>query len=130
VIAYLIYRGFVRIDLAAFFRWTGLFLVLVAAGVLAYGIGDLQEAGLLPGWGQPAFSLAHLIPATSWYGVLLAGVFNFTPEPTWAQFIAWFAYIVVTSTVFLRLSRRAPRRAPAADPVLPRGTPDAAERVA
>jgi hypothetical protein len=36
----------------------------------------------------------------------------------------------VTSTVFLRLSRRAPRRAPAADPVLPRGTPDAAERVA
>jgi high-affinity iron transporter len=130
VIAYLIYRGFVRIDLAAFFRWTGLFLVLVAAGVLAYGIGDLQEAGLIPGWGQSAFSLAHLIPATSWYGVLLAGVFNFTPEPTWAQFIAWFAYIVVTSTVFLRLSRRAPRRAPAADPVLPRGTPDAAERVA
>jgi high-affinity iron transporter len=130
VIAYLIYRGFVRIDLAAFFRWTGLFLVLVAAGVLAYGIGDLQEAGLIPGWGQSAFSLAHLIPTTSWYGVLLAGVFNFTPEPTWAQFIAWFAYIVVTSTVFLRLSRRAPRRAPTADPVLPRGTPDAAERVA
>jgi high-affinity iron transporter len=98
--------------------------------VLAYGVGDLQEAGVIPGWGQPAFSLAHLVPATSWYGVLLAGVFNFTPEPTWAQVIAWLAYIVVTSTVFLRLSRRAPRRATATDPVLPRGTPDAVEPIA
>jgi len=130
VIAYLIYRGFVRINLAVFFRWTGLFLVLVAAGVLAYGIGDLQEAGVIPGWGQTAFSLAHLIPATSWYGVLLAGIFNFTPEPSWAQFLAWLAYIVVTSTVFLRLSRRAPRRASVGDPMLPHAAPDVAERVA
>ncbi|MGN6274046.1 MAG: iron uptake transporter permease EfeU [Protaetiibacter sp.] len=130
VISYLIYRGFVRINLGVFFRWTGLFLVLVAAGVLAYGVGELQEAGVIPGWGQHAFSLAHLIPATSWYGVLLAGIFNFTPEPTWAQFVAWFAYIVVTSAVFLRLSHRAPRRTPAPDPALPRAAPDAAERVA
>ncbi|AYF98496.1 iron uptake transporter permease EfeU [Protaetiibacter intestinalis] len=118
VISYLIYRGFVRINLAVFFRWTGVFLILVAAGVLAYGVGDLQEAGLIPGWGQPAFSLAAVIPPTSWYATLLAGIFNFTPEPTWAQLIAWLAYIVVTSIVFLRLSRRAP---------LPRGaTPTAA----
>jgi high-affinity iron transporter len=130
LIAYLIYRGFVRINLAIFFRWTGLFLVLVAAGVLAYGIGDLQEAGVIPRRGQTAFRLAHLIPATSCYGVLLAGIFNFTPEPSWAQFLAWFAYIVVTSTVFLRLSRRAPRRASVGDPMLPQAAPDVAERVA
>jgi len=132
VIAYLIYRGFVRINLAVFFRWTGLFLILVAAGVLAYGVGDLQEAGVIPGWGQPAFSLAHLVPATSWYGSLLAGIFNFTPEPTWAQFIAWLAYIVVTSIVFLRLSRRAPRPAgsTAGSPLPPRATADAVEPTA
>ncbi|QEO09613.1 iron uptake transporter permease EfeU [Protaetiibacter larvae] len=137
VIAYLIYRGFVRINLAVFFRWTGLFLILVAAGVLAYGIGDLQEAGLIPGWGQPAFSLAHLVPATSWYGALLAGIFNFTPEPSWAQFIAWLAYIVVTSAVFLRLSRRSPRpaapaaaRGPSGSPLPSRAAPDAVEPTA
>lgn len=127
VVSYLIYRGFVRIDLGLFFRWTGLFLILVAAGVLAYGVGDLQEAGVLPGWGQPAFSLAAVIPATSWYGALLAGVFNFTPEPTWAQLVAWLVYVVVVGIVFLRLSRRAPKRTRAADPMLPRGAPDAAQ---
>jgi high-affinity iron transporter len=129
VISYLIYRGFVRINLAVFFRWTGIFLILVAAGVLAYGVGDLQEAGLIPGVGQAAFSLAHLVPATSWYGMLLAGVFNFTPEPTWAQFIAWLAYIVATGTVFLLRSRRAPRLVPAASE-LPRRVPDAVEPAA
>ena len=127
-IAYLIYRGFVRINLGVFFRWTGLFLILVAAGVLAYGVGDLQEAGVIPGVGVPVFSLAAVIPATSWYGMLLAGLFNFTPEPTWAQLIAWVGYIVVTTTVFLLRSRRAPRKAPAAsEPVLPARTPDAVE---
>ncbi|MCS0498994.1 iron uptake transporter permease EfeU [Protaetiibacter mangrovi] len=130
VISYLIYRGFVRINLAVFFRWTGIFLIVVAAGVLAYGVGDLQEAGVIPGAGQPAFSLAALVPATSWYGMVLAGVFNFTPEPTWAQVIAWLGYIVVTGTVFLRRSRRSPRPATSSGPAPTRRVPDAVEHTA
>lgn len=110
-LAYLIYRGFVRINLSRFFFWTGLFLVLVAAGVLLYGIGDLQEAAVLPGWGQPAFSLAGVIPPASWYGTLLGAVFNFTPEPTWLQFGAWAVYLVVVTTLFLRQSLSRPNAA-------------------
>lgn len=102
VVAYLIYRGLVRINLSRFFTWTGLFLILVAAGVLAYGIGDLQEASVIPGWGQHAFSVAGLVPPSSWYGTILGGLFNFTPEPTWAQFIAWLVYLVVVTILFLR----------------------------
>jgi high-affinity iron transporter len=105
VIAYLIFRGFVRINLSRFFLWTGLFLVVVAAGVLAYGIGDLQEAGVIPGVDQAAFSLAAAIPPSSWYGVLLAGIFNFTPEPSWAQLVAWVAYVAIVTTAFLLRSR-------------------------
>lgn len=102
VIAYLIFRGLVRINLSRFFTWTGLFLIIVAAGVLSYGIGDLQEAGVLAGHSQVAFSVAAAIPPSSWYGTVLSGLFNFTPEPTWLQFIAWILYIVVIATLFLR----------------------------
>jgi high-affinity iron transporter len=116
VIAYLIYRGFVRIDLGAFFTWTGLFLVVVAAGVLAYGVGDLQEAGVIPGWGQAAFDLSSVVPPTSWYGTVLGGLFNFTPAPTWAQFGAWLLYLVVTLACFVRVSGLGRRRPTAASP--------------
>lgn len=111
-IAYLIYRGLVRINLSRFFFWTGLFLILVAAGVLLYGIGDLQEAGVLPGFGQHAFSLAAIIPPSSWYGALLAGLFNFTAEPTWLQFASWLVYLVVVTSLFLRQSAATPAPAP------------------
>ncbi|WBU38125.1 iron uptake transporter permease EfeU [Homoserinibacter sp. YIM 151385] len=113
VLAWLISRGMLRIDLGRFFTWTGAVLILVAAGVLLYGIGDLQEAGVIPGWGEAAFSLAALVPPTSWWGALLAGLFNVTPEPTWAQFLAWLAYLILVGALFARQvrGRRAPRSA-------------------
>ena len=104
VISYLIYRGLVRINLSRFFFWTGIFLIVVAAGVLAYGIHELQEAGVLPGAAATAYSLASVIPPTSWYGAVLAGVFNFTPEPTVAQVGVWIAYVAITLFLFLRVS--------------------------
>lgn len=110
-IAYLIYRGLVRINLSRFFFWTGLFLILVAAGVLLYGIGELQEAGLLAGNDRTAFSLAAVIPPSSWYGALLGGLFNFTAEPTWLQVIAWVVYLVTVTALFLRQSAAKPTAA-------------------
>jgi len=119
VIAYLIYRGLVRINLSRFFTWTGLFLVLVAAGVLSYGVGDLQEAGVIPGYGQAAFSLAQAIPPSSWYGTVLGGLFNFTPEPTWAQFGAWLVFLAVVTPLFLRQVVSVPPRTADLEPAQP-----------
>jgi len=103
VISYLIYRGFVRINLSRFFFWTGLFLVVVAAGVFAYGLGDLQEAGILPD-GPAAYDLHAVIPATSWYGTLLGGLFQFKAQPSWLQVIGWLIYTAVVLTLFLRVT--------------------------
>ncbi|MBO9578687.1 MAG: FTR1 family protein [Microbacteriaceae bacterium] len=122
-ISFLIYRGAVRIDLRRFFLWTGAFLVVVAAGVFAYGIHDLQEAGWLPGVTTHAFSIAAAVPPTSWYGVLLAGLFNFTPEPTWLQLIGWALYLAVVMTAFLIVSAGRSRGRSAPEPAAPATSP-------
>ncbi|MFD0312619.1 iron uptake transporter permease EfeU, partial [Streptomyces sp. NPDC127119] len=92
VLGYLFYRGTVRINLAKFFTWTGGMLVIVAAGVLAYGVHDLQEADFLPGLTNKAFDISETIPPDSWYGTLLKGILNFQPDPTILQVAVWVLY--------------------------------------
>jgi high-affinity iron transporter len=113
VLGYLFYRGAVRINLATFFTYTGCALVVVAAGVLSYGVHDLQEAGILPGLDSLAFDVSGAVPPDSWYGTLLKGTVNFTPASTWLQVAAWLAYITPVMTLFFRPSRPAvPVRTP------------------
>ncbi|MER6132226.1 iron uptake transporter permease EfeU [Streptomyces sp. NPDC001815] len=105
VLGYLFYRGTVRINLAKFFTWTGGMLVVVAAGVLAYGVHDLQEADFLPGLTNKAFDISGTIPPDSWYGTLLKGVLNFQPDPTVVQVVVWVAYLVPTLAFLLAPQR-------------------------
>jgi high-affinity iron transporter len=116
VLGWLIYRGAVKINLATFFRYTGILLVLVAAGILAYGIHDLQEAGFLPGLTNLAFDVSATVDPGSWYATLLKGIFNFTPATTVLQAIAWVLYVGIVLTLFLRPARpaRPARQTPAA----------------
>jgi len=107
VLAYLLYKRSVHLNLAAFFKFTGAGLVVVAAGVLAYGLKDLQEAGVLPGIGSRAFDISSALPPSSWYGTLLKGVFNWQPDPTWLQVAAYLGYLVPVMYLFLRNPRRA-----------------------
>ncbi len=110
IIGVSIYRGALHLDLGRFFAWTGGFLVIVAAGVLSYGIHDLQEADVLPGVSSLAFDVSNQIPPASWYGTLLKGTVNFTPATTWLQAIAWTLYTVPVLFVFIRTVRRPVRR--------------------
>jgi high-affinity iron transporter len=109
VLGYLVYRGAVRLNLKTFFSWTGMLLIVIAAGVLAYGVHDLQEAGILPGVSALAFDVSAQIPPSSWYGTLLKGVFNFSPATTWLQATAWVLYAVPTLLVFVRTAFGRPR---------------------
>jgi high-affinity iron transporter len=120
VIAYGIFRGIVKVNLSVFFRWTGVLLVVVAAGVFAYGLGDLQEAGVLPGGFAYAFDVSPLIPPTSWYGVLLSGLFSFAAQPTWLQVAGWIAYVAVVLPLFLYAQRRRPEKREAGSVPTPR----------
>ncbi|MEU7314789.1 iron uptake transporter permease EfeU [Streptomyces sp. NPDC007083] len=112
VLGWLFYRGALRINLARFFTWTGAMLVVVAAGVLAYGVHDLQEARFLGGLSTKAFDISSAVPPDSWYGTLLKGVFNFQPDPTVLQLVVWVLYLGVTMTFFLAPRRDASARKP------------------
>jgi len=101
LLGWLFYRGALKINLAKFFTWTGGMLVVVAAGVLAYGVHDLQEADFIPGLTSLAFDISSTIDPTSWYGTLLKGVFNFQPDPTVLQVTVWALYLVPTLAIFL-----------------------------
>ena len=109
LLGWLLYRRAITINLAKFFTWTGAGLIIVAGGVFAYGIHDLQEAGTLPGLNNLAFDVSGAVPPDSWYGTLLKGVFNFSPQTTWLEAIAWLCYVIPVMFLFFR-----PARTPAA----------------
>ena len=106
VLGYLIYRGAVSINLSRFFTWTGAFLIIVAAGVLAYGVHDLQEARFLPGLNDLAFDVSDTVDINTWWGALLKGIFNFSPATTKLEAAAWLLYAVPVMALFLVGARR------------------------
>ena len=96
-----LYASILRINLTKFFTWTGLLLILVAAGIFKYGVHDFQEAGVLPGLSTKAFDISGVLDPTTWYASLLSGMFNITPEPTVLEVVAWAAYVVPVLILFL-----------------------------
>lgn len=143
VLGWLLYRGMLRINLTVFFRWSGALLIVFAAGVLAYAIHDLQEAGFLPGpfaavppgagafaaawFGDAAwaFRVPHIIAPDGVLGVLLKGTVGFSPEMTRLEVIAWALYLVITLPLFLVASYRGARATRKETPCPP-STPAAA----
>lgn len=74
--------------------------------MLAYGIHDLQEAGILPGLHHLAFDVSHIIDPSGWVAALLKGTLNFSPATTWLEAIAWVGYVVPVFALFIRRVRR------------------------
>jgi high-affinity iron transporter len=109
-----LYRRSLRINLARFFTWTGAALIVIAAGVVGYGLRDLQEASVLPGLTRSAFDLSGPVDPASWYARTIEGVFNITPAMTRLQVAGYLLYLLPVMTAFVVMSRRA--AAPAATP--------------
>lgn len=114
-LGYLLHRGVLKVNLSRFFTWTGVGLIVIAGGVLAYGIHDLQEAGILPGLHSLAFDVSAAIPASSWYGTVLKGTLNLSPATTWLEAGAWLLYVVPVLFFYIRANSSTPAKSSGSD---------------
>jgi high-affinity iron transporter len=117
VLGYLIYRGGVRINLSKFFRFTGVVLVLVGAGLLTFAVHTAHEATWWNILLDRAVDLRWLIDPGSVQSALITGMFGIQPEPTWGEVLAFVVY-AVPMTIYVCRPQRPKRRADAA-PVAP-----------
>jgi high-affinity iron transporter len=101
-LGFLLYRRAIKINMRRFFTVTSYFLILVAAGVLSYGVSDLAEAGIVPVNLGTAFDLSATISEDSWFGALAKGIFNFNAQTSWLSAITWVIYVAFAVWLFNR----------------------------
>ena len=124
-VGFLIYRRAIKINMRRFFSVTSYFLILVAAGVLSYGVSDLAEAGVIPVNLGTAFDLSATISEDSWFGALAKGIFNFNAETSWLSAITWLAYVAFAVWLY----NRKPKGSSATKVAVPLKTKEAATLV-
>ena len=116
VIGYLVYRGSRRVNLRVFFRATGILIVLFAAGLLAKGVHEFQEAGVIGSAREHVWDLTDITilnPDESTIGEFLGGLFGWSPEPSLEMVVVYLAFLIPAGAAFLTQTRKVPATVPA-----------------
>lgn len=108
LVGYGIYAGSVRLNLSVFFRWTGVFIIFVAAGLLAGSLKALHEAGLWNSLQAQVYDLSTVLPETSPIGTLLSGMLGYREAPTIGEVVLYLAFLAGALFLFLRPYAPAP----------------------
>ena len=103
-LGYAVYALGTRINLGAFFKYTGAFLIIVAAGLLAQGVVSIQEAGLVPAFFYPLWDVTEMpvLGATSAFGQFLGILVGWDPRPDLLEFSVWLIYLLVVGYAFFK----------------------------
>jgi high-affinity iron transporter len=105
------YQGSRRLNLQTFFRWTGVALIFIAAGLLSVGVHELVEIGVIPFGAQTLFDLSGVLPHSAdggnVLGQFLRALFGYSSTPEAITFAVWLTYIVVVLFLFLRPAKPA-----------------------
>jgi high-affinity iron transporter len=102
VLGVLLYRGGIRMNLRSFFKITGVILIVVAAGLFAYSVHELQEAGWFPFLEAHAYDISATLPDDEGLGAVLRGLVGFNADPGVLEVLAWATYLVVVGALYLR----------------------------
>jgi high-affinity iron transporter len=118
LIGYGLYRGSRRLNLAVFFRWTGIGLVFIAAGLLSHGVHEFIEIGALGSgpWTNIAFDLSGILSHDEGIGSFLRAIFGYAANPEILTLVVHVTYIVAVLWLYLRPVARPTPPAPAPAP--------------
>jgi high-affinity iron transporter len=119
VLAYLVYWGGRKMPMKAFFTVTGVVLIVFAAGLVAKAVMFLQVSGDLDSYnlnGVYDLTSVRLLTTESEFGKFLGAMFGWDPRPSIEQVVAWLAYLVPVTILFLRPTRAPAAKPPAASP--------------
>jgi len=100
-LGYGIYNRSVKLNLGKFFTYSGVALIVVAGGVLSYGVHEFQEFGFLPGPDAFAWDVTSWMPKESFIAALLGGTIGFDTTTSWLQLLVWAAYLGLTIATYL-----------------------------
>lgn len=111
-LAYIYFASTKRFSLRTFFRITSLFLIILAAGLVAYGIHEFQEAGIIPILVEHVWDINFLLPENSPLGMVLKGLVGYNGNPSLIEITTYFTALVMLLVYFTRhqLFQPAPRQ--------------------
>ena len=101
-IGYSIYKGTSKLNLRAFFNITGLLLILFAAGLLAHGIHEFQEPGVIPVVVEHVWDINHILPEQSVVGRFLIAIFGYNANPSLVEVLAYIGYLGCVLVTYFR----------------------------
>ncbi len=103
-----IFAATIRLDLRRFFQVTGILLILFAAGLVAHGVHEFNEAGLIPSVIEHVWDINPVLNEDSTVGSLLKALFGYNGNPSLTEVIAYAVYF---AAVWLSLRPAGPPRA-------------------
>jgi len=112
ILGYAVFKGGMKLNMRAFFRWTGVFIILVAGGLLSGVLVHLHEAGVFNLFQTQAFDLSSVLPSDSLLGVLLGGMFGYRDAPTVGELGIYLIFTIPALILFLMPQASAPAPKP------------------
>jgi len=103
---YAIYALGVKLNLRVFFRWTGILILFVAAGLVANAVRSLHEAGLWNHLQQTVYDLGTVLPADGALGAVLSGFFGYQERAALGEVIAYLVFLIPMLVLFLAGNRQ------------------------
>jgi len=106
LLGYGFYRGSRRINLATFFKWTGVGLVFIAAGLLSHAVHEFIEVGIIQFGTQTAYDVSHVLPddeaSGNLVGQFLRALFGYSARPEVTTLVVHVVYVVTVLALYLR----------------------------